>query len=208
MRRIAGGIFSITLTLALATGCATRDWVRDLVGKKQAEFDQRLDDHAERVDGRFKNVETGLGETREAARGARERAEAAETKAGDVDQRLSRLWANRHKRDLVETVEVRFGFDKWDLSDAAQTSLSSVVKELHENPKLAVDLRGYADPRGTSDYNVVLSQRRVEAVRRFLVGQGVELPRINFVGLGPILDRDQTNEQKRRVTVQLMIASD
>ncbi len=208
MRRMLGGIFLIPVVLALTTGCATRDWVRDLVGKKQVEFDQRLDEHAQRAESRFKTVETGLGETGEVARGAREHAEAANAKAGDVDQRLTRLWSSRHKRDLVETVEVRFGFDKWDLNDLAQTSLSSLVKELRENPKLTVDLAGYADPRGTYDYNVALSQRRVEAVRRFLVEKGVELPRINLVGLGPILDRSQPDEQKRRVTVRLMVAAD
>lgn len=208
MRRIAGGILFIAVALALTTGCATRDWVRDLVGKKQAVFDQRLDEHSQRVDGRFKNVETGLGETGEVARGARERAEVAQARAGDVDQRLTRLWSNRHKRDLVETVEVTFGFDTWDLNDAAQTSLGSIVKELRENPKLSVDLQGYADPKGTYNYNVALSQRRVEAVRRFLVEQGVELPRINSVGLGPILERGQPDEQKRRVTLRLMVAAD
>jgi len=208
MRRIVAWLLFVSLTLALTTGCTTRDWVRDLVGKKQAEFDQRLDEHSQRVDGRFKNVETGLGETGEIARGARERAETAQGRADDVDKRLTRLWSNRYRRDLVETVEVRFGFDRWDLNDAAQTSLGSLVKELHENPKLSVDLQGYADPTGTYAYNVALSQRRVEAVRRFLVEKGVELPRINFVGLGPILDRGQADEQKRRVTVRLMVASD
>lgn len=208
MRRIAGGILFVSVALALTTGCATRDWVRDMVGKKQAEFDQRLDEHTQRVDGRFKHVETGLGETGELARGARERAEVAEARAGNVDQRLTRLWSNRHTRDLVETVEVTFGFDEWDLNDAAQTSLGSLVKELRENQKLSVDLQGYADPKGTYRYNVALSQRRVEAVRRFLVEKGVELPRINSVGLGPILERGQPDGRKRRVTVRLMVAAD
>jgi outer membrane protein OmpA-like peptidoglycan-associated protein len=71
-----------------------------------------------------------------------------------------------------------------------------------------VDLQGYADPRGTYDYNVGLSQRRVEAVRRFLIEKGVELPRINLVGLGPIMERGQADAQKRRVTVRLMVAKD
>src|SRR3989442_7055380 len=35
--------------------------------------------------------------------------------------------------------------------------------------RLSVDLEGYADPTGTYEYNVGLSQRRVETVRRYLV---------------------------------------
>jgi outer membrane protein OmpA-like peptidoglycan-associated protein len=201
MRRIVMSVMLLPAAALLTVGCATRDWVRDVVGKKEVEFDQRLGEQAQRVDGRFKNVETGLGETGEVARGARARAD-------DVDQRLSRLWSNRNKRDLVETLEVRFGFDKWSLNDAAQTTLESLVKELRANERLTVDLQGYADPRGTYDYNVGLSQRRVEAVRRFLIEKGVELPRINLVGLGPIMERGQADEQKRRVTVRLMVATD
>src|SRR6267143_3568987 len=193
MRRIVMSVMLLPAAALLTVGCATRDWVRDVVGKKEVEFDQRLGEQAQRVDGRFKNVETGLGETGEVARGARARAD-------DVDQRLSRLWSNRNKRDVVETLEVRFGFDKWSLNDAAQTTLESLVKELRANERLTVDLQGYADPRGTYDYNVGLSQRRVEAVRRFLIEKGVELPRINLVGLGPIMERGQPDEQKRRVT--------
>ena len=125
-----------------------------------------------------------------------------------MDSRLTRLWSARHKRDLVETLEVRFAFDKWDLNDAAQTSLATLVKELRENPRLSVDLEGYADPVGTYDYNVVLSQRRVEAVRRYLVEKGIDLPRIHLVGLGPIVDKGLPNETKRRVTVRLLVASE
>jgi outer membrane protein OmpA-like peptidoglycan-associated protein len=211
MRRIVKGAVLLSMVTLLAAGCATRDWVRELMGKKEVEFDQKLGEQNQRVEGmgfQLKTVETGLGETTQVARGARERADAASSRAEDVDQRLSRLWSNRQKRDLVETLEVKFGFDKWDLTDAAQTSLASLVKELRENQKLTVDLAGYADPKGTFDYNVALSQRRVEAVRRHLVEKGVELPRINLVGLGPILDGGLSDAQKRRVTVRLMVASD
>ena len=79
---------------------------------------------------------------------------------------------------------------------------------MKENVRLTVDLQGYADPVGTYAYNVGLSQRRVEAVRRFLVEKGVELPRIHLVGLGPITEKGTPNDQKRRVTVNLMVAKE
>jgi outer membrane protein OmpA-like peptidoglycan-associated protein len=79
------------------------------------------------------------------------------------------------------------------------------VKELKGNEKLAVELEGYTDPIGNAEYNVQLSQHRVEAVRRFLVTQGVEQLRILSIGLGPLLDPATPNEKKRRVTVKLML---
>jgi outer membrane protein OmpA-like peptidoglycan-associated protein len=120
--------------------------------------------------------------------------------------RLTTLWANRHTRSPVETLDVQFRFDRWDLSDSAQTGLVTIVKELKQNDKLAVELMGYTDPTGDREYNIQLSQRRVEAVRRFLVANSVELWRIHSVGLGPILDRETPREKKRRVTVKLTIS--
>ena len=232
MRRSARLWIAVPVVLLLASGCATRDWVRETLGKKEAEIDQRMTAEAERVtglDGRVKGVETGLAETGPVARGARERADGAWTRAEDastravgaqgradtafaradeVDGRLTRLWSTRTKRDLVEAVQVHFGFNRWDLNDTAQTALVALVRELRENPRLSVDLEGYADPRGTYEYNVALSQRRVEAVRRHLVEQGIELPRIHSVGLGPIADKGVPDEKKRRVTVRLMVPAE
>ena len=74
--------------------------------------------------------------------------------------------------------------------------------------KLLVELEGYADPKGPKDYNVELSQRRVEAVRRYLVQNGVEVSRIHSIGLGPIADPKLSDAAKRRVTVKLMVLAD
>lgn len=225
MRPIARLGILLPAVLFTVAGCATKDWVKELLGKNEVEVDRRFAgvetraaDGAQRVEGmgfRLKAVETGLEETSGLARGARDRADAAHTKADaastkadEVGTRLTRLWSNRHKRDSVETLEVRFAFDKWTLNDAAQTALATLANELRENPRLTVDLEGYADAVGTYDYNVTLSQRRVEAVRRFLVERGIALPRIHSVGLGPIAAGDLPNEQKRRVTLRVMVASE
>src|SRR5262249_7106713 len=115
---------------------------------------------------------------------AQERADSALARAEQSDQRLTRLWAKRNEVQQVEAMEVLFKLDRADLDDAAQTTLVSVVRLLKGNQNLSVDLVGYADPSGAQEANLLLSQRRVEAVRRFLVQQGIELSRINAVGMG------------------------
>ncbi|HEX5815499.1 MAG TPA: OmpA family protein, partial [Methylomirabilota bacterium] len=119
--------------------------------------------------------------------------------------RVSRLWNNRHKRDVVETLHVQFGFDRWDLSDGAQTALLQITRDLKENPLLTVDLEGYTDQTGPHAYNVILSQRRVESVRRFLIGNGADLSRIYSVGLGALNGKEERPALKRRVTVRVMV---
>lgn len=240
MKRKFAVAIALPALVAVTSGCATRDWVRQALGKRDAEVDQRFvavdqrvgeetgridrrltdmdrrtSEQFEGVTARVGKVESGLADASTLAGGARERADAAFARADGafaradaVDQRLTRLWSNRHQRNLVEAVNVHFGFDRWDLDDKAQTALAALVKELKQNPRLTVDLEGFADPKGTYNYNVALSQRRVEAVRRYLVEKGIELPRIHSVGLGPIMDGGLTDAQKRRVTVKLMVQAD
>jgi len=231
----AGVLVSATM-LIVATGCATKGWVREEMSKQDAQVgqrigqvDERVGAEAQRVDKRVDSVEgrlsqeaqktdgmgvrvgtleTSITSTSEAARGARERADAAMAKAEGVDSRLTKLWNNRFNAKVVETVNVQFGFNRSELDDGAQTTLIGLVKEMQANPGLTVELAGYTDMKGARDYNYNLSQRRVEAVRRFLVERGVQIGRIQAVGLGALSDRATPEAQKRRVAAKLMIDQD
>jgi len=182
------------------------------MGKKEVEIgqsvDQKVDTVNTQLNGQIKSVETSLGDTTQLARGAGERADAAMAKAGGVDTRLTRVWSNRYNQKAVDTVEVYFGFDQADLSDGAQTALLGVVKELESSPTLVVRLGGFTDPKGSKNYNYTLAQRRVESVRRFLADRGVQLSRVQAIGMGSLDDPAIPNDKKRRVTVTLMIDSD
>ena len=234
------GVLVSAALLIVATGCATKGWVREEMGKQEAQVgqrigqvDERIGAEAQRVDKRVETVdkrvdtvegrvsqeaqktdvrvgtlETTVTSTSEAVRGARERADAAMAKAEGVDGRLTRLWSNRYNGKVVETVNVQFGFNRSELDDGAQTTLLGLVKEMQANPGLTVDLVGYTDTKGPRDYNYSLSQRRVEAVRRFLVEKGVQIGRIQAVGLGALSDRGTPEAQKRRVAAKLMIDQD
>jgi outer membrane protein OmpA-like peptidoglycan-associated protein len=205
----------LLVVVALVTSaCATKGWVNEMMGRKGAQIDQRfartdatiteVGDGArvakERADAAYTRAEGA----HERADGAFGRADAAFGRADEVNGRVTRLWNSRYKRDLVDTLHVQFAFDRADLSDGAQTALLQVSKELKDNPLLTVDLEGYTDPTGPRDYNVGLSQRRVESVRRFLVGTGADLSRIHSVGLGPLQGTEKPALQ-RRVTVRVMI---
>jgi outer membrane protein OmpA-like peptidoglycan-associated protein len=223
------GVMTVVVVSAamalLASGCATKNFVREMVGKSETEMDQRVGQVNERVvtvegrlgeesqrvtkvEGQLAGVETKVGQVGEQAKAAQTRADAAFGRADEVDSRLTRLWSNRHKRQLVETLHVQFGFDKADLTDGAQTALLSIIKELKANPALTVELEGYTDPTGPKDYNVTLSQRRVESVRRYLIEQGAELPRVHSVGMGVLNAKGEDMAKQRRVSVKLMIPAE
>jgi outer membrane protein OmpA-like peptidoglycan-associated protein len=229
MRNVMRMGILIPAALLLVSGCATRGWVREYWGPKEAQIDQRVgkvegkigeegqridktearltegSQRADKMDGRMNSMETSIGDVRETAKVAKDRAETGVSKANETNDRLTRLWESRNKRSLVETIDVPFRFDRWDLSDRSATALLDVAKELKGNERLAVELEGYTDATGDPKYNIQLSQRRVETVRRFLVKQGVEQPRIHAIGLGPVIDPATPTEKKRRVTVRLMM---
>lgn len=219
------GMAALALTAALPLGCATKGFVREELQKSETKATgelSRLEAGLGQERGRIDTIGVQVSETRGVAEDGVRRADRAgamatqaEARAGEAasradatDQRLTRLWKNRQARLPVETVSVRFGFDKADLDDGAQTALLEISKQLQAGPSLVVDLEGYTDSTGDATYNVQLSQRRVEAVRRFLVEKGVELHRLNSIGLGParpVADNKTKagRDQNRRVAIRV-----
>ena len=80
---------------------------------------------------------------------------------------------------------VHFGYDDATVRTADAPALerfASVVQKHFPGAKVTVE--GFADPAGTADYNLALSQRRADAVRDFLSGRGVDGSLVSAVGYG------------------------
>lgn len=86
---------------------------------------------------------------------------------------------------------VFFAFDQAELRPESEIELMEVVRLLQENPRLKVEIEGHTDSIGNPAYNQMLSQRRAEAVKNFLVSKGIHPERIRARGYGasrPIAD--------------------
>jgi outer membrane protein OmpA-like peptidoglycan-associated protein len=94
---------------------------------------------------------------------------------------------------ITESYTIFFEFDKNDLNPQAITSLNSLVRDLKANPELNVQIKSYADIRGSDAYNIDLSNRRGAAVVIYLKLQGIAASRVNSKGLGEtvVFDRDR-----------------
>jgi len=222
----------VAATALLIVGCATKKFVREEIGKSETRSGEsiekvggsltqeqtRVDSLTGQVTAASKRTDAAAALAGTAAQQADQASQKAEqaggvatqalARAGEADARLSRLWSDRYKRTLGATVTVLFAFDRWNLDDRAETALRDVVRVLQENPDVMVDLEGYTDNVGPVPYNVTLSERRAEAVRRFLVEKGVEVQRIQSIGLGifrPLADNKtkEGRDQNRRVVVKL-----
>jgi outer membrane protein OmpA-like peptidoglycan-associated protein len=195
--------------LLLGGGCATTGTPRSAPAAQAAKGDDqrvaavedRVREMAQRLDGvdsRVKNLEGTVPQVAD-------RADSAAKRVAEVDQRLTRLWTNRFNQKTSDTIEVYFPLDSSQLPDTARTVLLDIIKEMRAHPSMTVELGGYTDPGGGLEYNQELSQRRVDAVRRFMSERGIQLSRIQAVSLGPIRGGGIPAAQKRRVTIKLMV---
>ena len=164
-----------------------------------------VEDRLEQMNQRINQVDDRVEGLAGSVANTQKRADEAARKAETVDARLTRLWKNRFNQATASSLEVYFSPDSIDLTDAAQTALVWVAKEMEDHPTLTVELGGYTDPRGGVDYNYGLSQRRVDTVRKFLMDKGIQLARIQSASLGPITNADIPDAKKRRVTLRLLV---
>jgi OOP family OmpA-OmpF porin len=85
----------------------------------------------------------------------------------------------------VTLTGVTFAFDSANLTDTSRPVLDGVAMGLKQHPRLKVEVQGYTDSTGSVAYNMRLSRRRAEAVREFLIGDGVDPAQLRARGYGP-----------------------
>ena len=81
--------------------------------------------------------------------------------------------------------DVHFDFDQSTLKPEAQTILKRNIQLLKENPKTQIRIAGYTSASGTDAYNQELSEKRANAVKTYLINEGVIAPdRFSVIGYG------------------------
>ncbi|MGC8763981.1 MAG: OmpA family protein [Acidobacteriota bacterium] len=101
-----------------------------------------------------------------------------------------------------------FKVDKWDLPKDGVPLLDGVVARLQEVPALQVTITGHTDSTGPASWNDVLSRRRAEAVKKYLVDHGIAESRIvsvtGYAATQPIADNGtkEGRSKNRRAEVK------
>jgi OOP family OmpA-OmpF porin len=114
--------------------------------------------------------------------------------------------------ELKETVsiplKVQFDFDSSKIKTIFDDHLNKVSDFLQTHKDTTVVIEGHTCSIGTEQYNLGLSQRRAESVKKFLVNSGIEPARLKTVGYGesrPIADNKtkEGRQRNRRVTAEI-----
>lgn len=87
--------------------------------------------------------------------------------------------------------------------------LDRAVAALQKHPSVRVEISGHTDSTGNREHNMDLSQRRAEAVKRYLVEHGIEASRMETRGAGPDepLDSNSSNAgraKNRRIEFRVL----
>jgi outer membrane protein OmpA-like peptidoglycan-associated protein len=107
---------------------------------------------------------------------------------------------------------VQFGFNRYELTDEAKAALNEATAGLQDRKNYVIEIRGFTDSTGNDTYNLQLSEKRADAVLRYLtVEQKVPLYRVHVIGVGnvePVADNEtrEGREQNRRVELRLFAA--
>lgn len=151
----------------------------------------------------------------QAAQNAQQRATQAEQQAEAMRAKLlTQLNAILQTQDtqrglVVHMSDVLFATGRYELKPDAKLALAKLAGVILAYPGLTLEVDGYTDSTGSDEVNQTLSDKRAEAVRIFLVSQGVSPTLITAQGFGdanPIASNDTTQGRQLNRRVDMIVS--
>jgi peptidoglycan-associated lipoprotein len=212
MRKYVTPALVVLLVAGLSlTGCASKKYVQEQIASSESTTNAKIGEVQSSVETNQKEIsalhqkdtemEKQIAELSETAKDALARA----TKAG-------KLAEGQFVAEVILTDnDVRFGFDRFELSDEAKAALDAFAdKMISENKGVYVEIQGHTDNIGSESYNLKLGYKRAEQVMNYLATQkGLPLHRMNVTSYGeykPIADNSTSagRSQNRRVALVVL----
>jgi outer membrane protein OmpA-like peptidoglycan-associated protein len=112
---------------------------------------------------------------------------------------------------IVSMPDVLFAFNKYELKPEARERLAKISGIVLAYPDLKLQIEGYTDSIGSDEYNQTLSDKRAEAVRDYLVSQGVSMNNVSAQGMGksdPVADNSTAAGRQLNRRVEMIVSGD
>jgi outer membrane protein OmpA-like peptidoglycan-associated protein len=225
--RMMATVGTALLLVLLTVSCATKKYVRANVTDLEAKIsgvdkkvDQKTDENGARITDLDRKTETGIAAAQKSAEDAGQQASKAESdaqaahtlaqqgvdQANQVGQELQNV--DNFKPLKSETILFKVG--RYTLTDEDKQQLDTFAQTTTSLKRYLVQVQGFTDSTGSKSSNVLLSQRRAEAVVRYLTEDyKVPLIWIRYLGYGeemPSGDNKSRDgrQQNRRVVVTVL----
>jgi OmpA-OmpF porin, OOP family len=210
----------------LASGCATKKYVRnttapiqakvDQVGQQTTQNSQQIDDTRNQVKQVDEKAQSGISAAQERASTADQHASTADQHAGEALTRANQAaqmadqdsQALNSLRQVVSNIDdykmqtsatVPFKFNQYTLSPEAKQDLDKLASDVQTAKRFFIAVEGYTDSTGSKAYNETLSRRRADAVVEYLVAKhDIPIYRIHMIGLGEEKPVDEARNRAAR----------
>lgn len=115
------------------------------------------------------------------------------------------------KEKLEFKLDVKFDTGKWVVKDEFKSSLTDFADFMNKYPETKAEIAGHTDSTGKAKYNFTISQKRSDAVKKYLVDNfGIDATRLTAKGYGPsqpVADNGTADgrRQNRRVVANVKV---
>ena len=211
------------LSLLLATGCTTKNYVRSQT-TPLVNHTNELDDATATNNRNIHDVDQratqGIQQAQNSANAANQQAQTASQAANQAQQSaqdavnradsLASVVGNLDNFKQVATTSVNFGFDKDALTKVDKAELDQFASQLNGTKGYLLEVTGGTDSVGSAAYNYDLSQRRAQAVVQYLASKyNVPAHKFYLIGIGKDQEVASNNTatgraKNRRVDIRLL----
>jgi OmpA-OmpF porin, OOP family len=170
--------------------------------------------NAQRLSGQLEELAAVANTARGGAKAAQETADqalaAAKANSAEIQTTNDRISAIDNY-EAKQNIAVNFKVNSAVLSDEAKAALDEIATQAKNEKGYLIQVTGYASADGTEAKNRALSERRADAVKRYLAEHDIPLHRmINPFGFGelkPVAENDtrEGRKQNRRVEVAILV---
>lgn len=182
--------------------------VEHRVGETETRLSQ-AEQNAKRLSGQLEELGAISNAARSGAKTAQETADTAVAGVRATNERISTL----DDYEVKKTVTANFKFNSATLTPSAKQVLDEIANQAKNEKGFVIEVTGFASADGNKAYNRRLSQRRADAVIRYLVEvHNIPLRRIvtpfGYGDLNPVADNSMRSgrEQNRRVEIRILVS--
>ncbi|HEY3458523.1 MAG TPA: OmpA family protein [Bryobacteraceae bacterium] len=202
---------------ARAAEAATQQAQAEAAARHEAEQRALADAARAQADAARAQADAEARKAQEATAEAERLRQQAENEQKQLRQRLLQqfnavLPTRETPRGLVVNMQdVLFDTGKYDLKPAAREALAKISGIVISHPGLNLQIEGYTDSTGTAELNQKLSEQRANAVRDYLMNQGIDTNTLTAVGYGmnyPVAPNNTSAGRKQNRRVELVVSGE
>ena len=175
----SGGVVVMGIILLSSQGCSTK-WLQSGGENESGGANSNFTESSKSSSGELSGFSQNPSEERLTQGGF----SASRTPSDLTTRRRTELTKEEKAALKAGLQDVFFGYDQWAVSHVGMEALNHDAGYLKDHPGAVLKIEGHCDERGTSDYNLVLGDKRARAARSYLIESGVSPKQVAIVSFG------------------------